>query len=163
MPPVFRRHRCSFFYRYLISWADAALLKDLGEDAIPGHYAVAHLAADGAVGVALLADLGHLKKDLTHPQLCADREHRQGDPLGEDVFRKGACGDIGKPLTNALHTLVGKQTHLPVPVARVGVSHDPVVDLQLNFRDRMLYGPFLFTDTDGKYLRHGGFLLNHCL
>ena len=53
---------------HLVPRTDRAAGDDPGEDALLGHDAVAGLIVDGAAGMALLADLGHLQDGFPHPQ-----------------------------------------------------------------------------------------------
>ena len=63
-----------------IAGADGSLFQYDGEDSLPGHDAVAHLLADGAVGMAFLSDLGPLQQDFSNPEPGAPREGVKDQP-----------------------------------------------------------------------------------
>ena len=71
-----------------ISGTDGALFYNHGENALRGHDAFAHRLLDGAVAVALLADLGDLHFRLPDPQTGAHRQMLQVDAHGVDVLRE---------------------------------------------------------------------------
>ena len=102
--------------------------------------------------MTLLADLGHLHLGFPDAQVSAHRQVLEINALRVDVLGKdpGIQGN-GAGGTHGVHALFRQKGDLAVPVPGVGVSHDAVAQLQLNFRDGMLLGPFLLTDVDGYH------------
>ena len=64
-----------------ITGTDGSLFQHDGENSLPRHDAVAHLLADGAMGMAFLPDLGHLQQDFPNPEPGAHREGVKGQPF----------------------------------------------------------------------------------
>ena len=80
----------------------------------------------------------------------ADGQRFQVQPTGVDIFGKHArIQGNGAGGAHGVHTLLGQEADLPVPVSGMGVTHDAVVQLQLDLRNGMLLGSFLFADIDG--------------
>lgn len=79
---------------YLVPRADPALLQDLGEDPLAGHDAVPDREENMTAVVADLPDLGYAQERLADPEFRADRQGRQVDPLGRDVFGEIAEADL---------------------------------------------------------------------
>ena len=72
-----------------VARADGAAREHAGKNALAGHDAVADLLADGAVLVALLADLRHLQQRPADAQARPDGERLQRDSFVQDVLREG--------------------------------------------------------------------------
>ena len=99
--------------------------------------------------MALLADLRHLTQGCADPESGPDRKLIEADPLAEDVLREGAGVELkGDLLLQAIHALLPQQTHLPVPVAGMGVTRDTQMGYQTDRIYRVLLLPFFLTDTD---------------
>src|SRR5450759_2956659 len=104
-----------------------ASLEHPGEDALARHDAVADRLADGAGRVALLADLGDLDGDvLAYLQVRAYRQRHQLDPLGGNVLGEVAGPDVQPLEPHLVDALHRQQAHLPVPLAGVRVTLEPL-------------------------------------
>ena len=82
------------FDRDRVARADGAAHEHAGKNALAGHNTVTDLLADGAVLVALLADLRHLQQRPTDAQARPDGQRFQLEALDQDVFceRAGSSG-----------------------------------------------------------------------
>ena len=84
-----------------IAGADGSVFQHDGEKSFPGHDAVAHLLADGAVGMAFLSDLGHLQQDFSNPEPGAHREGVKDQPsvkLPREYPRKPLSFSLRSPV-----------------------------------------------------------------
>ena len=79
-----------------IPGTDGSLFQHDGENSLPGHDAVAHLLADGAVGMAFLSDPGHLRQDFSNPEPGAHREGVKDQPSVKIFSAKAPTGISGK-------------------------------------------------------------------
>ena len=81
------------FDRDRVARADGAAHEHAGKNALAGHNTVTDLLADGAVLVALLADLRHLQQRPTDAQARPDGQRFQLEALDQDVFcERGHAG-----------------------------------------------------------------------
>ena len=91
------------------------------EHALPRHDAVAGLPADGAVAVALLADLGHFQHGIPNGKKAGHRQGGKIEPFHHQIFAKGT---VVHPelLTESFNFFRAQQADLPVPAAAVGIA-----------------------------------------
>ena len=135
-----------------------ALLHDR-EHALPGHDAVSGKAADLAVRVAFLADLGHPQDRRPAAEADPDGKLREIDAGYHDVLREIAGlqrfeTGFGKALLRGFIFLIGQQADRPVPAAGMGVAFDaPVLD-EHGFIDLFFLRAAHLADADGHYVSH---------
>lgn len=91
---------------------------------LAGHNTVTDLLADGAVLVALLADLRHLQQRPADAQARPDGQRFQLEALDQDVFCERTRRKLRQDGTHRLHALGGEQADLPVPGSRVRIALD---------------------------------------
>ena len=101
--------------------------------------------------MTLLADLRHLHLGLPNAEVGSHRQVLKVNAFRIDVFREdtGVQRDRGGG-AHGVHAFQGQQGNLPVPVPGVGVPHDAVAQLQLNFRYRRFDGSLFLADVDGQ-------------
>ena len=104
-------------------------MENLGKDPFPRHDAVAHLVVDGAMGVALLADLGQFQHHVVADEARADGEAFQVEALDDDVLAERPMAHFGAAVLECLDLLVGQKAHLAVPRRSVGVALDAQLGL----------------------------------
>lgn len=131
---------------------DGAAHEHAGKNALVGHNTVTDLLADGAVLVALLADLRHLQQRPADAQARPDGQRFQLEALDQDVFCERTRRKLRQDGTHRLHALGGEQADLPVPGSRVRIALDAMSGAELSLRYRMLHRSLPLADTDGKHL-----------
>src|SRR5699024_10089274 len=94
-----------------------------------------------------LADLCHLKLRLPDTETAAHRQAGKVEALHDQVLPEGSKGHIRAFLAKGFYFFQGKEAHLPVPAAAVGVALDPPVYFQICFRHFCLLCASFLTDT----------------
>ena len=121
-----------------VSGADRAVAQDLAEDAARGHDAVADEVEDGALRVAVLADLAdpqaHRARD---DELVADGQGGEIDaPRGQVLGERARPERDGRrgagPFLLRLDVLDGEERDLPMPEILVGVALDAAPGAKLD-------------------------------
>ena len=168
-PFVNRKFPCSGFgclvnHSDLIPSFCVSCLQNDGKDPLPRHDTISGLSADGAVGVAFLADLRHLTQSGADPEPCS---HRKGGKLysfTENVFRESPRIQRERNLLlQTIDAFFRQQTYLSVPVAGMRVARNAMMRTHQDTVNRMLLLAFSFTDayrTNDRLLIHSSNLLD---
>ncbi|MPM41611.1 hypothetical protein SDC9_88266 [bioreactor metagenome] len=99
--------------------------------------------------MALLANLRHLHAAWAELQHRADRERKEFNPTRGNILRKfSGCQVVQPQCLHLIDALLGEQADLPVPVARMRIPHDSVVNSQFRLRNRLFKGSFFRADID---------------
>ena len=98
-----------------VARADGAAREHAGKNALAGHNTVTDLLADGAVLVALLADLRHLQQRPADAQAHPDGQRFQLEALDQDVFCERTRRKLRQDGTRRLHAFGGERADLPGP------------------------------------------------
>lgn len=129
---------------------DGAAHEHAGKNALVGHNTVTDLLADGAVLVALLADLRHLQQRPADAQARPDGQRFQLEALDQDVFCERTRRKLRQDGTHRLHALDGLSRLTAVPGSRVRIALDAMSGAELSLRYRMLHRSLPLADTDGQ-------------
>jgi hypothetical protein len=127
-----------------------------GKDAFLRHNALSHLAAYGASGVTLFANLGHLQEDfITNPDARTDGPGDQVYFPGGDIFREITGTEVEAQPAHFVDTFHRQQAYLTVRRAvSVGVANHAEVFLNHDFGHRFFLDALFLTDANGYYCRH---------
>lgn len=82
-----------------------------------GHDAHSHAVEDGAVRVALLADLRKPQLGLSGPENGPERQRAEINAADQQVFPESPVRNRGAPAVELLHLFIGKKADLAVPWA----------------------------------------------
>src|SRR5690606_24771786 len=122
----------------LVTHGYIAALDHDGEDTLLGHDTVTGLIVDGALGVALLADLRHLEERGADSNARSYRQRHQVDAARGDVLGKVPGVYVEALGLHLGDRLLGEQAHLTVPVAGMRVSRKAASDHERAPRARCL-------------------------
>jgi len=86
--------------------------------------------------MALLPDLCDFNDRLAEDKAGADGQGRKVDATSGDVFGKVAILYLYPAAAHRSDVFIGKERDLPVPVARMGIPFDSVIDNKIQGRDR---------------------------
>ena len=138
---------------HLVAGVDGAAFYHPCEHALPRHDAVAGLPADGAVAVALLADLGHFQHGIPNGKKAGHRQGGKIEPFHHQIFAKGT---VVHPelLTENFNFFRAQQADLPVPAAAVGIAHNTPLRGENSGRHRRFQGAAPGACADSQNFTH---------
>ena len=136
---------------HLIARLYHSLFEHFCKYSLARHYTIPHTVIDGAVVMALFADLSEAKDSIAAPHDRPDRDIPEINTLKDEVFTEGAEGDICTFRAELLDLLEGKKADLAVPFARVGVTLDAPFGDQVSFGYLIFLRSFFIASAYSKY------------